>query len=84
MNVDELINNYFNLSVDEKEELLCVLIKDYFKRNIEQGFSVVDIINGVDEVITYSINREDYEFTQAFVDIKQAMKIAIKEMNLDV
>ncbi len=84
MNVDELINNYFKLSPDEKEELLCVLIKDYFHRNLSHGLSVGEIINGVDEVINYSINREDYEFTQAFVDIKQAMNIAIKEMNLDV
>jgi hypothetical protein len=84
MNVDELINNYFKLSVDEKEELLCVLIKDYFKRNLAQGFTVVEIINGVDEIIDYSVSREDYEMSQAFKDIKEAMKIAIKEMKLNV
>jgi hypothetical protein len=84
MNVDELINNYFKLSPDEKEDLLCVLIKDYFHRNLSHGFSVKEIINGVDEVIDYSISKEDYEMSQAFKDIKEAMAIAIKEMNLDV
>jgi hypothetical protein len=84
MNVDELINNYFKLSPDEKEDLLCVLIKDYFHRNLAHGFSVGEIIKGVDEVIDYSISKEDYEMSQAFKDIKEAMAIAIKEMNLDV
>lgn len=84
MNVDELINNYFNLSVEEKEQLLCVLVKKYFTDNLEVGYSVLEIINGVDDVIENSIKQEDYEMSQAFKDIKDAMKVAIKEMNINV
>ena len=84
MNVDELINNYFNLSIEEKEELLCVLVKDYFQRNLAHGFSVQEIIYGVDEIIEFSAMRDDFEMSQAFKDIKESMAIAIKEMNLDV
>jgi hypothetical protein len=84
MNVDELINNYFNLSVEEKEQLLCVLVKKYFTDNLEIGYSVLEIINGVDDVIENSIRQEDYEMSQAFKDIKDAMKVAIKEMNIHV
>ena len=84
MNVDELINNYFNLSVEEKEQLLCVLVKKYFTDNLEIGYSVLEIINGVDDVIENSIRQEDYEMSQAFKDIKDAMKIAVKEMNIHV
>ena len=84
MNVDELINNYFNLSVEEKEQLLCVLVKKYFTDNLEVGYSVLEIINGVDDVIENSIRQEDYEMSQAFKDIKDAMKVAIKEMNINV
>jgi hypothetical protein len=84
MNVDELINNYFNLSIEDKEDLLCVLVKDYFQRNLAHGFSVEEIINGVDEIIEFSAMRDDFEMSQAFKDIKESMAIAIKEMNLDV
>jgi hypothetical protein len=84
MNVDELINNYFNLSIEEKEDLLCVLVKDYFQRNLAHGFSVEEIINGVDEIIEFSSARDDFEMSQAFKDIKESMAIAIKEMKLDV
>ena len=84
MNVDELINNYFNFSVEEKEQLLCVLVKKYFTDNLEVGYSVLEIINGVDDVIENSIKQEDYEMSQAFKDIKDAMKVAIKEMNINV
>jgi hypothetical protein len=84
MNVDELINNYFKLSIEEKEDLLCVLIRDYFRRNLDNGYTVVEIIQGVDDIINYASSREDYEMSQAFKDIKEAMAIAIKEMNLDV
>jgi hypothetical protein len=84
MNVDELINNYFKLSIEDKEDLLCVLIKDYFQRNLAHGFSVIEIIEGVDEIIEFSASKEDYEMSQAFKDIKEAMKIAVKELNIDV
>lgn len=84
MNVDELINNYFNLSVEQKEDLLCVLVKDYFQRNLEHGFTVVEIIQGVDEIINFASSRDDFEMSQAFKDIKDSMKIALKELNIDV
>ena len=84
MNVDELINNYFNLSIEEKEDLLCVLIRDYFRRNLDNGYTVVEIIQGVDDIINYASSRDDFEMSQAFKDIKDAMSIAIKEMNIDV
>jgi hypothetical protein len=80
MNVDGLIDNYFNLTDKEKETLLCVLVKNYFKQNLEVGYSVIEIINGVDNVIENSIEREDYEMGQAFKDIKDAMSIVIKEL----
>ncbi len=84
MNVDELLNNYFSLSEDDKEELCCVLIQDYFRRNILNGYSVIEIIKGIDEVIEMSILRDDFEVSQAFTDIKEAMKIVVKELKIDV
>ena len=84
MNIDEMINNYFNLPEKEKEQLLCELLKKYFKENLEVGYSVLEIVNGVDDVINYSIEQEDYEMSQAFKDIKDAMKIAVKEMKTHV
>lgn len=82
--ITDLLNNYFSLTQEEKDDLLCEVVKDYFKTNIESGLSIIEIIDGVDVIIQRSIESEDYELAQAFQDIKVALNFVINEKILYV
>lgn len=80
----DLLNDYFKLTQEQKEDVLCEVVIDYFKINMESGLSVLEIIDGVDLIIKNSINNEDYEVAQAFEDIKIALNFVINERILYV
>ena len=80
----DLLNDYFKLTQEQKEDVLCEVVIDYFKINMESGLSVLEIIDGVDLIIKNSIINEDYEVAQAFEDIKIALNFVINERILYV
>ena len=82
--VTDLLNDYFKLTVEQKDDLLSEIIIDYFKINIENGLSLVEIVEGVDLMIQRGIENEDYEVAQAFEDIKVALNFVMNERILYV
>jgi hypothetical protein len=82
--VTDLLNDYFKLTVEQKDDLLSEIIIDYFKINIENGLSLIEIVEGVDLMIQRGIENEDYEVAQAFEDIKVALNFVMNERILYV
>jgi hypothetical protein len=82
--VTDLLNDYFKLTVEQKDDLLSQIIIDYFKINMENGLSLIEIIEGVDLMIQRGIENEDYEVAQAFEDIKVALNFVMNERILYV
>jgi hypothetical protein len=80
MDIKELLEGYFKLTDDEKDDVLSKLAEIYFFQGIELGMSPIQILDGFDPLIENATEREDYELAQAFVDIKQAInQILTKE-----
>ena len=80
MDIKELLEGYFKLTDDEKDDVLSKLAEIYFFQGIELGMSPIQILDGFDPLIDNATEREDYEMAQAFVDIKQAInQILTKE-----
>jgi hypothetical protein len=80
MDIKELLEGYFKLTDDEKDDVLSRLAEIYFFQGIELGMSPIQILDGFDPLIENATEREDYELAQAFVDIKQAInQILTKE-----
>jgi hypothetical protein len=80
MDIKELLEGYFKLTDDEKDDVLSKLAEIYFFQGIELGMSPIQILDGFDPLIENATEREDYEMAQAFVDIKQAInQILTKE-----
>ena len=82
--ITDLLNDYFKLTVEQKDDLLSEIIIDYFKINIENGLSLIEIVEGVDLMIQRGIENEDYEVAQAFEDIKVALNLVMNERILYV
>jgi hypothetical protein len=82
--ITDLLNDYFKLTVEQKDDLLSEIIIDYFKINIENGLSLIEIVEGVDLMIQRGIENEDYEVAQAFEDIKVALNFVMNERILYV
>jgi len=82
--VTDLLNDYFKLTVEQKDDLLSEIIIDYFKINMENGLSLIEIVEGVDLMIQRGIENEDYEVAQAFEDIKVALNFVMNERILYV
>ena len=85
MDIKELLDGYFKLTTDEKDEVLSKLAELYFFQGIELGMSPLQILDGFDPLINDATEREDYEIAQAFSDIKEAIKfILYRKDNQDV
>lgn len=82
MNQDVLLKKYFQLTKDEKDILLTDIVKTYFQVNLELGYSTLEIIMGIDAMIERSTEDENYELSQAFIDIKEAIKTVILEWDV--
>ena len=73
MDIKELLEGYFKLTEEEKDDVLSKLAEIYFFQGIELGLSPVQILEGFDPLIDNATEREDYEVAQAFTDIKEAI-----------
>lgn len=82
MNDDELLKKYFQLTEIEKDTLLTEIVQSYFNVNREMGYSTLEIIMGIDTMIDRAIEDENYELSQAFIDIKEAIKTVIIEWDV--
>jgi hypothetical protein len=81
MDIKELLDGYFKLTDEEKDEVLSKLAEIYFFQGIEMGMSPVQILDGFDPLIEESTEREDYEMSQAFSDIKEAINQILTKRN---
>ena len=79
MDIKELLEGYFKLTAEEKDDVLSKLAEIYFFQGIDLGMSPIQILDGFDPLIEDATDREDYEIAQAFVDIKEAIKIILDE-----
>ena len=79
MDIKELLKGYFELTEVEKDDVLSKLAEIYFFQGIDLGMSPIQILDGFDPLIEDATDREDYEIAQAFVDIKEAIKIILDE-----
>ena len=85
MDIKELLKGYFELTDDEKHEVLSKLAEIYFFQGIDLGMSPIQILDGFDPLIEEATEIEDYEIAQAFVDIKEAIKMILdRKDNQDV
>jgi hypothetical protein len=81
MDIKELLDGYFKLTDEEKDDVLSRLAEIYFFQGIEMGMSPVQILDGFDPLIEESTEREDYEMSQAFSDIKEAINQILTKRN---
>ena len=85
MDIKELLKGYFELTDDEKHEVLSKLAEIYFFQGIDLGMSPIQILDGFDPLIEEATEIEDYEIAQAFVDINEAIKMILdRKDNQDV
>lgn len=73
MSIKELLEGYFKLNEEQKDDVLTKLAEIYFFQGIELGMSPVQILDGFDPLIIEATDKEDYEVAQAFTDIKAAI-----------
>ena len=73
MDIKELLEGYFKLTAEQKDDVLSKLAEIYFFQGIDLGMSPIQILDGFDPLIEDATDREDYEIAQAFVDIKEAI-----------
>jgi hypothetical protein len=73
MDIKELLEGYFKLTEEEKDDVLSKLAEIYFFQGIDLGMSPIQILDGFDPLIQEATEIEDYEIAQAFVDIKEAI-----------
>jgi hypothetical protein len=79
MDIKELLKGYFELTEVEKDDVLSKLAEIYFFQGIDLGMSPIQILDGFDPLIQEATEIEDYEIAQAFLDIKEAIKIILDE-----
>ena len=73
MDIKELLEGYFKLTDEEKDDVLSKLAEIYFFQGIDLGMSPIQILDAFDPLIEDATDKENYEIAQAFVDIKQAI-----------
>ena len=73
MDIKELLEGYFKLTEEEKDDVLSKLAEIYFFQGIDLGMSPVQILDAFDPLIEDAPEKENYEVAQAFVDIKEAI-----------
>ena len=73
MDIKELLEGYFKLTEEEKDDVLSKLAEIYFFQGIDLGMSPVQILDAFDPLIEDATEKENYEVAQAFVDIKEAI-----------
>lgn len=81
MDIKELLEGYFKLTDEEKDDVLSKLAEIYFFQGIELGMSPVQILDGFDPLIEQATEIEDYEVAQAFTDIKEAINQILTKRN---
>ena len=77
MDIKELLEGYFKLTAEQKDDVLSKLAEIYFFQGIDLGMSPVQILDAFDPLIEDATDREDYEVAQAFVDIKESIIIIL-------
>ena len=73
MDIKELLEGYFKLTEEEKDDVLSKLAEIYFFQGIDLGMSPIQILDAFDPLIEDATEKENYEVAQAFVDIKEAI-----------
>jgi len=81
MDSEDLIKQYFKLNADEKDVLLGEIVRRYFDLNLNRGFSIEQICNAIDGIIEQANKDENYEWSQAFLDIKLEIIKVIEKYN---
>ena len=73
MDIKELLEGYFKLTEEEKDDVLSKLAEIYFFQGIDLGMSPIQILDAFEPLIEDATEKENYEVAQAFVDIKEAI-----------
>ena len=73
MDIKELLEGYFKLTAEQKDDVLSKLAEIYFFQGIDLGMSPIQILDAFDPLIEDATEKENYEVAQAFVDIKEAI-----------
>ena len=81
MDIKELLEGYFKLTEEEKDDVLSKLAEIYFFQGIDLGMSPVQILDAFDPLIEDATEKENYEVAQAFVDIKEAIIMILDKRN---
>lgn len=79
MNIKEILADYFKLTPLQKDDLLVQLSEHYFREGIDLGLSAGEILNCFQPLIDEAVKNEDFEVAQAFMDIRNAIEIVLKE-----
>ena len=83
MNIKDILADYFKLTPLQKDDLLNQFSEQYLREGIELGMSSVEILDCFQPLIDDAIKNDDFEVAQAFKDIKEAIKIVLKERMKD-
>ena len=81
MDIKELLEGYFKLTEEEKDDVLSKLAEIYFFQGIDLGMSPIQILDAFDPLIEDATEKENYEVAQAFVDIKEAINEILTKRN---
>ena len=81
MDIKELLEGYFKLTAEEKDDVLSKLAEIYFFQGIDLGMSPIQILDAFDPLIEDATEKENYEVAQAFVDIKEAIIMILDKRN---
>lgn len=81
MDIKELLEGYFKLTEEEKDDVLSKLAEIYFFQGIDLGMSPIQILDAFDPLIEDATEKENYEVAQAFVDIKEAIIMILDKRN---
>jgi DNA-directed RNA polymerase delta subunit len=74
MNLRKHFEGYFNLSQEEKELKLVEITDFYINQMHTLDRPLSDIIAEIDEVIELSKEKENFEITQGYQDLKEALQ----------
>ena len=61
MDIKELLEGYFKLTEEEKDDVLSKLAEIYFFQGIDLGMSPVQILDAFDPLIEDATEKENYE-----------------------
>jgi DNA-directed RNA polymerase delta subunit len=81
MNLTQHFQGYFNLSQEEKELKLVEITDFYINQMHSLDRPLSDIIAEIDEVIELSKEKENFEITQGYKDLKEALQEVLDLFN---